>query len=488
MLTSRPPHELGLFNNGDVVAAKHTLITDVLRKNGYHSAAFVSLGVLDGAFGLKRGFKVYEDTVDIQSKRFYKVAAEINAIALPWFEENKDERFFAWLHYSDPHEPYVTADAPPDTEIFVNGKSVGRYVLGKKEKIAISFTANPGENKIEFHALVPRGPKKIQTAESMRHLYPNSAVVPSEGIDFDFGPEFNKVMLSTGIEVHSFVNYATMMVKNLSSTPKSVQLRFAGGIFLQRTEQVRQNYAAEVQYVDKHIGELWDLLDKLGLLKNSILILTADHGEGLKTHGTLGHVQQLFQETVRVPLIIYYPNLGKRGKVESPIVNHMDIMPTVLDLLHVKHKGVMKGLSLKRHVSWSPIDWLISRKIVRPRTFTATFSPEARFNSFTMVDGHLKLIHTPKRSKRQWQAFDLKQDPTERKNIAIKDVTRFKGPEFSRLQAILQEFQREAESAHGKHTNPELSPEDQEMLRGLGYVGGDNNNKSPQEQEDQEEE
>jgi arylsulfatase A-like enzyme len=477
MLTSHYPHELRLFNNGDVFDGSQTMITDVLRKRGYHSSAFVSLGVLKSSFGLGRAFKEYEDKFDKTNGRYYKVASEMNELALPWFEKNKDGRFLAWIHYSDPHEPYITVNAPPDTEIFANGKSVGKYVLGKKETINVNFIAKPGENNLEVVGIVPRGPKKIQIMESMRFVDPEIFSNPPDVTKVEFGPEFQRVKLSTGADAKYFTQRATMKLINNSDQPLSVQLRFSGGVYQQRIDDVRRNYAAEVQYVDKYIGELWDQLDKLGLLKKSIVIITADHGEGLKSHGNLGHVERLYQETIRVPLIIYYPNLGRRGSIADPIVNHMDLMPTVLDLLHVKYTGTMRGLSLKHYISWSPIDWISSAEVKRPATFSATYAPEARVNSFAMVYENMKLIHTPNKSKWQWEAYDLKQDPGERKNLAAKDVDRFNSKEVSLLRGLLEDFRREAEAAHGRRTNPTLDPEQRKMLHDLGYIGGYENQK-----------
>jgi arylsulfatase A-like enzyme len=473
MFTSHPPHELKLFNNGDVFDGSVPMFTTILDKKGYKTAAFISLGVLKSSFGLYRGFDEYEDNFDKFNGRYYKVASEMNQEVIPWFEKNKDKRFFAWIHYSDPHEPYVTVNAPPDTEVFANGTSVGKYVLGKKEKIAINFTAKPGENVLEFRGLVGRGPKKIQIADSLRFIDPQLFTVPSEGIEANFGEGFKPVKLSTGADALYFVESGKMNLVNHSNEPRFVNLRVSGGVYQQRIELVHKNYAAEVQYVDKYLGELWKKLDSLGLLKNTIVILTADHGEGLKTHGNLGHVERLYQETVRVPLIIYYPNLGRRGHVADPIVNHLDLMPTILDLVHVNYKGVMKGYSLKHYVSWSPIDWLTSKPVPRSSTFTATYAPEARVNSFSMVYENMKLIHTPNKSKWQWEVYDLKADPYERKNLAAKDPDRFNSPEISKLRGILEDYRREAESAHGKRVNPKLSEEEQRMLGTLGYTQGD---------------
>jgi arylsulfatase A-like enzyme len=482
MFTSRPPHELKLFNNGDVFDGSVPMFTSLLDKKGYKTAAFISLGVLKSSFGLYRGFDEYEDNFDKFNGRYYKVASEMNQEVIPWFEKNKDKRFFAWIHYSDPHEPYVTVDAPPDTEVFANGTSVGKYVLGKKEKIAINFTAKPGENVLEFRGLVGRGPKKIQIADSLRFIDPQLFTVPSEGIETKFGEGFKPVKLSTGADALYFVESGKMNLVNRSNEPRFVNLRVSGGVYQQRIELVHKNYAAEVQYVDKYLGELWKKLDGLGLLKNTIVVLTADHGEGLKTHGNLGHVERLYQETVRVPLIIYYPNLGRRGQVADPIVNHLDLMPTILDLVHVNYNGVMNGYSLKHYVSWSPIDWLTSKPVPRSNTFTATYAPEARVNSFSMVYENMKLIHTPNKSKWQWEAYDLKTDPNERKNLAAKDPDRFNSPEIKNLRRILEDYRRDAEAAHGKRVNPKLDTQEQEMLKSLGYANQEETQTQKKEQ------
>jgi arylsulfatase A-like enzyme len=482
MFTSHPPHELKLFNNGDVFEGKVPMFTDLLEKKGYKTAGFISLGVLKAGFGLARGFDEYEDNFDKFNGRYYKVASEMNQLVIPWFEKNKDKRFFAWVHYSDPHEPYISVDAPPDTEVFLNGISIGKYVLAKKEKIAINFTAKPGENILEFRGLVGKGPKKIQIADSLRFLDTQLFTVPSEGIETKFGEGFKPVKLSTGADAHYFVESGNLNVTNRSTEPRSIYLRASGGVYQQRIELVHKNYAAEVQYVDKYLGELWKKLDDLGLLKNTIIILTADHGEGLKTHGNLGHVERLYQETVRVPLIIYYPNLGRRGHVADPIVNHLDLMPTILDLVHVNYNGAMSGYSLKHYVSWSPIDWLTSKPVPRSQTFTATYAPEARVNSFSMVYENMKLIRTPNKSKWQWEAYDLKADPGERRNLAAREPDRFNNPEISRLRAILEDYRRDAEAAHGKRVNPNLDTEQRDMLKALGYADQEESQTQKKEQ------
>lgn len=477
MLTSRPPHQFSVFNNGEIFDHKpdsFPMLPDILeRKKDYHTAAFVSLGVLKSSFGLGSGFDVYEDNFDKLNGRYYKVASEVNALAIPWLEKQKDDKFFAWIHYSDPHEPYITVDAPPDTEVLINGQPSGQFCIAKKENNLVDFVARPGENKIEFRSILPPGGNIRHAQEdSQRFIDQKVFVTPSDGIDVTFDKDFLPIKLSTGNEALFFEGHATMRLMNKNSAPKPLQLRFSGGA-RQRIEMIRGYYSAEVQYVDKYIGELWQKLDEFGLKNNTILVVTADHGEGLKTHGNLGHVDRLYNETVHVPLIIYYPNLGRRGITVDPITNHLDIMPTILDLLHIHNKSHMEGYSLKHYVTWSPLDWILSGKVDREQTYSSTYSPEARVNSFAMFDGAYKLIHTPDRSTWKWEAYDMKDDFGERRNIARIDPKLFEDSKITLRRSKLENFRKDAEAAHSKQMNPTLDETEKEMLRGLGYVAGD---------------
>jgi arylsulfatase A-like enzyme len=77
------------------------------------------------------------------------------------------------------------------------------------------------------------------------------------------------------------------LLQNRKNVPDKVQVRLSGGVWENRASEIRKNYAREVQFVDKHIGVLWQKLDDWNLLQKTIVIVTADHGEGLKTHGIL---------------------------------------------------------------------------------------------------------------------------------------------------------------------------------------------------------
>ncbi len=470
IFTSHHPHDVNVFNNGDRFQHKFPMFTDLMERRGYTTGGFISLGVLAATFGLAQGFDKYDDDFDRTNGRSYKWASEVNDAALPWIEKNRNRKFFAWLHYSDPHEPYVPFDAPPDTEVFLNGKSFGKYCLAKKEKIPIDFVSQPGENVIELHAIL-----QGERDQSRRYIDQNLFVTPDEGKELSFGKGWTELKLRSGTQARIFLDKASIVLRNQKNVPQKVQVRLSGGVWENRAPEIRRHYAKEVQFVDKHIGILWQKLENWGLLNNTIVIVTADHGEGLKTHGFLGHVDKLWNETTHIPFIVYYPRIGQTGKRIDLLVNQLDIMPTILDLTHVPNKKPMQGQSLRRSVSKSPIDWAISKQFNRQWTYACTFRPEATHNAFSVTNGSIKVIHTPTTSFSKWEAYDLTKDPLEKNNLARTDPGKFQ--KLSSLKGLLETHRREAEMAHKKHEGPSLSEEEEEMLRTLGYVGGNDANK-----------
>lgn len=472
ILTSRQPYKLNVFNNGDHFDHnKAPLVSDFFANKGYQTSAFISLGVLKGEYGLAQGFHTYEDDFGAATLngRYYKVASEVNELVLPWLDKVKKKSFFAWIHYSDPHEPYVTVDAPPDTEISINGVSFKKVCLAKKEKELVSFMLRPGTNTIAFHSLT-YGPEKIQEADSFRFVDKDVFLSPADGVNMVLGDEWKPIKLTTGIDAWVFQKDAVMKLVSHDTKPHPISIRFTGGIWNQRTEEIRENYAQEVQFVDKHIGQVVDKLKELGIEDRTIIVITADHGEGLKTHGILGHVDRLWNETIHIPLIVYYPGMGYRGKVVDSLVNLLDITPTILSFAHVRNKSEMEGQSLSYYTTWSPIDRLFAKPITRPRTFASTFSPEARVSSYAVTDLKDKVIHTPNREKWQWEAYGLKDDPLEKKNLVRFDPKAFE--ELAPLRGLLEVHVHEAEDAHAHRNIRDMTDEDKEILRNLGYVTG----------------
>jgi len=110
-------------------------------------------------------------------------------------------------------------------------------------------------------------------------------------------------------------------------------------------EEVRRHYAACVSYADAQVGKLLNELKRLGADKNTIIVLWGDHGWHLGEHAIWGK-HSLFEESLRSPLIISYPEMPSLGAKSEAIVQTLDIFPTLCDLAKVEKPAFLQGLSL----------------------------------------------------------------------------------------------------------------------------------------------
>lgn len=114
-------------------------------------------------------------------------------------------------------------------------------------------------------------------------------------------------------------------------------------------------YDSEIRYTDSQIGALVDFLKREGIYENTLLIILADHGEGLGEHGFFGHGQAPYEELLHVPLVINYPGGQHEGRREANLADFTDIMPTVLSQLiptcHLpKLDGFLQGRDLTTYL------------------------------------------------------------------------------------------------------------------------------------------
>jgi arylsulfatase A-like enzyme len=107
---------------------------------------------------------------------------------------------------------------------------------------------------------------------------------------------------------------------------------------------LRDLYDAQVGYMDDQLRPLFAALRARGLLDNSIVVFTADHGEEIFEHGRYGHGGTLYEEVVRVPLLVW-DSAGTRGRVDAP-VSLVDVAPTVLDRVGLPVPSVFVGQQL----------------------------------------------------------------------------------------------------------------------------------------------
>jgi arylsulfatase A-like enzyme len=166
-------------------------------------------------------------------------------------------------------------------------------------------------------------------------------------------------------------------------------------------EYVRALYRGEVRVVDDAIGELVDRLRLKGRLESAIIVVFGVHGEEFYEHGSAGHDRTLYEETLRVPLLIHAPDLLPPGRVSTP-VDLLDLSPTIVDLLGVPAPDSWQGQSLLE---------VVDDPNPPPRLLVAYMGDGRR----AAIVGDLKYILGPGKTERY---FDLAADPGEENNRA----------------------------------------------------------------------
>lgn len=110
-------------------------------------------------------------------------------------------------------------------------------------------------------------------------------------------------------------------------------------------EYVKSMYEAEIAYVDSNMKQIFEALAEWGLKENTVIVITSDHGESLYEKGLFGHNLCLYDYEIKIPLIIHYPGMKRRGEREVKQVQSVSIMPTLLDMLNIDFPEKIDGKS-----------------------------------------------------------------------------------------------------------------------------------------------
>ncbi|MFH1486669.1 MAG: sulfatase [Chloroflexota bacterium] len=167
-------------------------------------------------------------------------------------------------------------------------------------------------------------------------------------------------------------------------------------------------YHGEVSFADREIGRLLEEMSKASLMNDTVVIVTADHGEGFGENGGWWHPWVHYNTVLRVPLIMSYPAALPAGLVIDTVVRSIDIMPTILDLADVSLSRQIEGRSLLPIITG-----------LEKADKTAAFAQGPFDASTTMVTGEWKLIRDNVKGK--LELYNLKRDPEERNNLASAD-------------------------------------------------------------------
>lgn len=355
IMTSLYPQKHGVRDNGSFcLDDSFTTLAEVLQQNGYNTGTVVSSFVLDSRFGLEQGFDFYQDKFKkpgssrlINGKWlghkigiFERTADEVTLEALRWLEEIKKRKFFLWMHYYDPHQPYT----PP--------------------------------------------------------------------------PRFK--------------------------------------------DKFRQNlYDGEVAFVDECLSYVFAYLKKTGLDKNTLVVITSDHGESLGEHNYRGHPGILYEQVILIPWIINHPQKDYKGKVISQQVESIDIMPTILHFLNILSPAGIQGESRLDLIEGE-------KKPARPASYSETLFPmlrEGKPELYSVRTNNWKLINQVRAEGEQENyLYDMVNDPEELIDLASRHPALVK-----ELFEKLTEFKKMEPEQRFKYMIT-MDKETKEKLKALGYI------------------
>ena len=231
-------------------------------------------------------------------------------------------------------------------------------------------------------------------------------------------------------------------------------------------ERFEHPYDAEIAFADHHLGRLLEAVR--GVPGKTLVVFTADHGEGLGEHGEEAHNRYLYDSTIRVPLIFALDGVVTGGATVRSPVSHVDVLPTVLELLGLDgaRSAELPGRSL------APV--LVEGAEPEPRavyseTLEWKLGIAGGVEVRALVDGRFKLVRSDvERDGGGFlvlELYDLEADPAERVNLARRDAeTR------DRLARRLTAWSHRLEAEAFEPEGYDLDEATLEGLKSLGYL------------------
>ena len=226
-------------------------------------------------------------------------------------------------------------------------------------------------------------------------------------------------------------------------------------------------YDGEIAFTDSQIGEVLDHLQRVGMMSDTLVVITSDHGESLGEWGVFfKHGMSVSEANLRVPLILFHPEfVGEPVRVQTP-VSLIDVMPTILEAVGIE-LGQFSGTPSAVPRFGSSLLPLIQRtpRVRHPRVFLVSDNGD-----WAVREGDHKLVKRNNvRRRRTFYLFDLRRDPDESTNLFAVD-----GDRAARLKTLL-ERRISLQKSMGRSVEHDFRDLDLDLstlknLRSLGYI------------------
>ena len=424
MFTGMPP-ALHCLQEGDLTLDPMIpVLPELLSEAGYQTAGFYTCWYLAKEYGFGRGFDHYRNSMR-GGEHLEKALAD--AVAEDSEMGDKRLEFRRWS----------------GLEVFVSSPTV-----------AENATAALAQMEEDEPAFV------------FAHFFdPHYDYIPPQPYDTKFDPDYTGSMTGKGF-------WDNPAIWDQRKDPRRQ-------ISDRDLDHIRALYRGEIAWTDRNIGLLLDALRERGRLDDTLIIVTADHGEEFFEHGNRGHRQNLFDETLRVPLLIVPPGGLSSPERRDEQVSLSDLLPTVLDYVGVETRATWHGRTLRPALEGQTLP---TRALVA--TLVVPLVEQDRSTGRAMWDAlrtpEEKLIRlwaqtegSGKPTLRTFLYYDLQEDPGEE-----RPVRKMSDPRVRRMWKALE---HELDVIRLKHrTSPRTPPGElmtqvyeivSDDLAHLGYAG-----------------
>ncbi len=313
---------------------KIPVLAELLQRAGYTTAA------VDNLYNIKpwlaRGYEFYINPASRHRLNLLVSCEEINSRAIPWIKAHANEKFFLFLHYWEPHTPYL----PPER--------YRRFYPSDRDPFSAEHTS--------FEPI-----KRQPFWEMFRDTW------------------FTKLGPVTD------------------------------------AEYVASLYDAEIRHVDDGVAQILETLDTIGLAGDTLVVLTGDHGESMYQHDIFFDHHGLYDDIVHVPLLMRHTDQVARHQTVTPMVQHLDIAPTILDAVGVAAPHNMAGRSLWPLATGATDDGGWERIVCCESTWQSKWA--IRTDTRKLILSREPDFHQmPPR-----ELYDLVADPAESRNLALEN-------------------------------------------------------------------
>lgn len=222
-------------------------------------------------------------------------------------------------------------------------------------------------------------------------------------------------------------------------------------------ENMMGQYDGEINRIDDQIGRIAGKLRELNLDKRTLVVITADHGEEFYDHKGWVHGHSLYNEVIGVPLLIWQPDLINRNGPVDALVQHIDLLPTILGLLGYHPPASMQGESFA--------EWLIDVTAPIEDRRIITELDLGGLGARSIISDGYKYIYSFAGLERSHQLFDLRDDQSELRDLSGREASL-----AAKLAEKLEDARQASSRAGFKSKEVELNEELKGELKELGYI------------------